>query len=374
MMRSYQVRLLVTRKQNRALSELLTELCELYNAALQERRDAWRICQKRISCYDQMRELTELRRIDGACASFPVGIQRDPLRRVDRAFQSFFRRVKTKQTPGYPRFRSRGRYDSFSVGSDNFRIQGDTIVLTKLGGFRFKTRCRIKGQPKAVHVKFGSNGWHASIACDIGPAPEKRAVTKAVGIDLGLHSLATLSDGSEIDNPRWLRQEQDRLADANRSLARKKRGSKNRLKAIERARRLHQHVRGLRRSYLHRISAALVSNFDLIAYEKMNIRGMLAARIRLGRSISDAAWAELIWQLTYKAESAGVWAIPVNPSGTSQACSNCGARVPKRMRQRQHECSVCGVSLGRDHNAALNILRLGESLVESRQNASASGE
>jgi putative transposase len=362
MHRSYTIRLKATCRQQAVLSSLLVELCELYNAALQERRDAWKIERKQITRFDQHKELTQLRALDETSASFPLFAQRDPLNRVDLAFKAFFRRVKSRQKPGYPRFRSVSRYDSFSVDSQNFRIDGDTVIITKLGGFRLKTHCRLRGTPKALLIKRSGNKWQGQVVCDIGPAPEKAAVASAIGIDIGLTTLVTLSDGSEIDNPRWTAHESDRLAEANRSLARKVRGSKNRIKARERLRRVHQRIQSLRRSYLHDVSTWLLSQYDLVAHEKLNIVGM--AQGRLAKSIIDAAWGELIWQLTYKAEEAGKYVVAVNPYGTTQICSGCGENVPKGLSQRWHSCPKCGLSLGRDHNAAINVLQRGMRCVE----------
>lgn len=357
MNRSYTVRLLATKRQSAILHGLLAHLCELYNAALQERRDAWNVCQKRIGYYDQQRELTELRALDAESASFSVALQRDPLRRIQRAFDGYFRRVRIHEEPGYPRFKSRDRYDSFSVDAASFKVADSRLTIEKTGEFRFRTRCRIKGIPKQVHIKRSGGNWVAVIVCDIGPAPQKAQVSRPIGIDVGLTSLATLSDGSEIGNPRWTRQSQEALAQAGRNLSSKKRGSKNRAKARERVRRVHERIKGRRRSYLHAISQWLVSHYDLIAYEKLNIRSMVGGN--LSKSIMDAAWGELIWQLKYKAENAGVWAIPVNPRGTTQLCSGCGTTVKKGLGQRRHDCPSCGVSLGRDHNAALNVLQRG---------------
>jgi putative transposase len=366
MMRTYTVRLKVTKRQCVVLSALLVDLCELYNAALQERRDAWKICQKRISYYDQQSELTQLRAIDPQSASFPAAIQRDPLRRVQRAFDGYFRRVKAKQTPGFPRFRSVDRYDSFAADSANFSVKGDSISIVKMGTFRFKTRCRLRGTPRELIVKRRGNRWVATIACDLGYAPELKPVRSAVGIDLGVSSLVVLSDGTEIDNPKWTRLEQERLARANRDFSRKKRGSRNRIKSRERLRRTHQRIQGLRKSYLHTVSEWLVSSFDLIAHEKLNIRNMV--RSNLAKSILDSAWGELLWQLRYKAESAGVHLVAVDSRNTTQLCSGCGTKVPKTLAQRQHECQECGLSLSRDHNAAINVLRRGERRVEGVQN------
>jgi putative transposase len=309
--------------------------------------------------------LKEFRHRSEAVSAFPAAIQRCPLRRVQKAFDGFFRRVKSGEKPRYPRFKAKTQYDSFDVDSQNFRVDGNVVVIRKLGGFCFKTKYKIKGTPKILHVQRKGKHWIANVVCDIGPAPEKVAVSSVIGIDLGLTSLATLSDGTEISNPRWTKQEEERLAIANQDLSRRTKGSKNRKKSRERLRRVHQRIAGLRSSYTTSVAKQLFSKYDLIAHEKLNIRGMVQSN--LAKSINDAAWGSLIWRLKCKAESAGKWLIPVNPRNTTKQCSGCGELVPKTLAQRTHSCPACGLVLGRDHNAAMNILRLGESLV-SKQN------
>jgi putative transposase len=363
------MRMKPTGRQRERLAAMLEECRELYNAALGERRSAWQVCRKRIGYYEQQKSLTELRALCAASADFPAAIQRDPLRRVDRAMQAFFRRLKSSEKPGYPRFRPRSRYQSFTVDGQNFRFTPEgTLRIVGLGCFRFRTRCHLRGMPKELRVKRAGECWTATVVMDIGPAPDKKPVRNAVGIDLGISTLATLSDGTEIANPRWTHREEIRLAEANRVLARKKRGSKNRAKARERLRRVHQRIAGLRSAYLHGVSRQLIDSYDLIAHEDLRIRNMV--RSTMAKSILDAAWGALIRQLAYKAEEAGRWVVPVDPRGTTQRCSGCSTKVPKRLAERQHDCPQCGLSLGRDHNAARNILRLGlgESPAEVSQN------
>ena len=365
MIRSFTIRLKPTRRQNERMAALLEECRELYNAALGERKSAWETCRQRIGYYDQQRELTVLRGINPESAEFPSGIQRDPLRRIQRAFDAFFRRIKAGETPGYPRFRSKGRYDSFSADSGSFSVRPDgTIKIVGLGCIQLKTRTKWRGIPKELHVKRCGEKWVAQLVCDIGPAPERVIVGTAIGIDLGLTTLATLSDGTEILNPRWTKREEGRLAKANQSLARKTRGSNNRAKAREHLRRVHQRIAGLRSSYLTAAAKILVGRCDLIAHEDLAISEM--ARSKFAKGIMDAAWSQFIHRLNCEAEKAGKWVVPVNPRGTTQQCSGCSKIVPKKIWQRVHQCPSCGLTLGRDHNAALNVLRLGESLAATQ--------
>ncbi len=359
MLRTFTFRLLPNATQRAALEFILADSCETYNAALSERREAWRLQRKSVNYYEQQAQLTELRK-DPQFATIARDIQREPLRRIDRAFKAFFRRCKSGEKPGFPRFRSRRRYDSFAFG-DNPIVRERSLKIPRLGDIRTRGGRSIQGTPKTVTVKRDGKRWTARVVCDIGAAPEKRAVTTAVGIDLGLTTFVTLSDGQAIENPRWLSKHEKRIAAASRRLAKKKKRSKNRIRAREVVRRAHQRAANARLNYIHHVSKWLVDRYDLIAYEKLNIKGMVQSR--LAKSILDAAWAELIWQISYKAESAGRWAIPVNPNGTTQRCSQCGTVVRKALSERQHVCS-CGLSLDRDHNAAVNILALGRGAVE----------
>ncbi len=355
MLRSFELRLRVNRVQAAALSHVLVDSCETYNAALEERIGAWKLQRKSVGYYEQCAELTELRK-DPQFARIALDIQREPLRRLDRAFKAFFRRCKAGQKPGFPRFRSRHRYDSFAAASTGFKLGERHITIAKLGSFRFKSHRPLEGEPQHVTVKRLGKKWVAKVVCDIGEAPPKVAISTAIGIDLGLTTFAVLSDGTEVPNPCFIRKHADRIAIAQRNLSRKKRGGKNRLKAKERARRTYQRMADARKNFCHHVSQALVERYDLIAHEDLNIANMV--RGHFAKSIMDAAWGQFLFQLAYKADKAGRYVIAVNPRGTTQRCSGCSEKVPKKLSERWHSCPHCGLSLGRDHNAALNILAL----------------
>lgn len=352
MLRAFQFKLQPSTTQSAVLERILVDNCETANACIQERREAWKLERKSITYYDQQKEITELRK-DPEFQWVACDIQRDPLRRVDRAFKAFFRRCKAGQKPGFPRFKSRHRYNSFTFSLPVYRDK--SIRIPNVGDIRARGGRPINGKAKTCTIKREGARWTASVVCDIGPLPDKVVVSRATGIDVGLTMLVTLSDGTEIVNPRWTRQHETRVANAGRSLARKKRGSKNRIKAREALRRAHQRAANARLNYIHHISKWLVENYDLIAYEDLKIRNMV--RSNLAKSIMDAAWGLLIWCIIYKAESAGKWTVSVNPHGTSQTCSRCGAAVKKKLSERVHSCP-CGLTIGRDHNAGINIKQL----------------
>jgi putative transposase len=303
--------------------------------------------------------LTELRPLRPDVAEVPVDIAREPLRRVHRAFQAFFRRVQAGQKPGYPRFRSFDRYNSMSFSA---QVDGEAVQVPKLGRVRFRAHREWKGRVKSCTLVRSARGrWSVSLVCELAAAPAKRAVSSAIGVDMGLEAFAVRSDGRVIENPRWLRASQQELTEKQRALARKAKGSRNRRKARQAVARCYERIRNRRLNFCHQLSKDWVSKFDLIAFEKLNIPGM--ARSRLARSILDAAWGLLLFQLAYEAEEAGRYAIAVSPKDTSQRCSRCGVTVRKALSERIHQCPACGLILTRDHNAALNILALGRSAV-----------
>lgn len=370
MIRAFTFRLLPNATQRAALERILTDNCETYNAALQQRRDAWRIARQSITYRVQQDELTALR-ADGSYDWLACDIMRDPLRRVDRAFKAFFRRVKAGQKAGYPRFRSRDRYDSFTFTAS--KIREKSLRIPNVGDIRMRGGRPISGRPKTCTVRREGARWVLQISCDIGEAPEKQPVSRAVGIDVGVKSLVSLSDGTQIDNPRWTRQHENRIAACARRLSTKQRRSRRRARAREVLRKAHAKAANARSNFLHHVSKFLVQNYDLIAHEDLRITNMacsasgtfespgknVAQKSGLNRSIMDAAWGILLRQLAYKAEEAGRYLIAVSPRNTSQICSRCGQLVPKTLGERRHVC-VCGADLDRDVNAAKNVLRLGE--------------
>ena len=369
MLRTFRYRLKPTRHQAKVLGEWLAVSCELYNAALEERRGAWKVAGKSIGLYDQFKSLTEIRAFSSDVASIPVDIAREPLRRVDRAFQAFFRRVKAGQKPGYPRFRSRDRYNSLAFTLA--KASEEAITVPKLGCVRFKAHRKLRGRVKSASLVRSPTGktWSVSLVSDLGQAPEKQPVSSAVGIDVGLSIFASLSDGQQIENPRWLKQSEEELAAKQRILAPKRKGSNNRRQARRNVARCYEKIRNRRNNFCHHVSKWLVATYDLIAFEALSIQGMTKDG-NFSKSIIDAAWGILLRQISYKAEEAGRYAVAVDPRGTSQLCSGCGEAVPKSLWERTHRCPRCELVLDRDHNAARNILALGRSaagLIEPRK-------
>ena len=370
MTRVYRYRLKVSATTRAALVLILDRCRDVYNAALQERRDAWGKHRKSISFSEQCRSLTEIRRALPEYGALPRRLAEEALRSLDLAFAAFFRRVETGEKAGYPRFKSRDRYDSFGIRNKPGTGWSFAGKHLRIGDLRVRVSLHrpLPEDAKILgfRVKREGRHWYVSFALDLGAVPEKRSIRNAVGIDLGVTSLVVLSDGTEVPNPRYLVGSLGKLVKAQYALSAKPRRRSNRRdKAKQAVARLHRKVRDQRHDYLHVVSKDLVSRYDLIAHEDLNIRNMLRrgevtpkAMVGLHRSIADAAWGTLIGMITYKAEEAGTWVIPVDPRGTTSTCARCGRVAPKRLDQREHDCP-CGYRTGRDDNAALIVLHRG---------------
>ncbi len=356
--RTFRYAIRPTPTQSEALHHHVDEACRLYNGALQERRDAWKLARTSISFFSQDVQLKGIR-ADGSLDIPNFGAARDILRRVDRAFAGFFRRMKVGEKAGYPRFRSRHRYDSITFphyGNGCRLRENGCLYLQGVGEVKIILHRPIEGTVKTLTIKREGGRWFAlfSVICDTHPLPESR---ESVGIDVGLTTFATCSDGSEIANPRFLRNGQRKLRIAQRRVARRKKGSRSRRKAVRLLQRAHSHVRNQRNDFHHKTARALINRYGLIAVEDLNLKGLAGGM--LAKPVHDAAWGNFLLRLEEKAECAARRVVRVNPRGTTQVCSGCGMVVHKTLAERQHRCFSCGLSLGRDLNAALNILRLG---------------
>lgn len=359
MLKTYKYRLYPSRAQVTILERTLGLCCELYNAALQERRDAWRIARTSINYHAQAIQLPEIKAIRPELGLVHSQVLQETLKRLDKAFDAFFRRLKSgDRKAGFPRFRARARYDSFTYAQSGFAIEHGKLRLSKIGKVKIKLHRPIEGKIKTLTVTRSSTGkWFAcfSVECEPEPLP---VITEATGVDMGLKSFAVLSNGEAIASPKFFRMEEKRLAKASRKLSAETKGTPERRKRRKVVAHVHERIANQRRNFAHQESRKLVNRFAIIVFENLNIRGMLKLHC-LAKSISDAAWNQLVQFTTYKAANAGRCVVQVNPRNTSKMCSRCGELVEKSLSVRIHECPGCGLVLDRDHNAAINILALG---------------
>lgn len=276
---------------------------------------------------------------------------------LDKAFRAFFRRVKNGETPGYPRFRGRGRFDSFGYQeyASGFRLDGRRLKLSNIGRIAVRWHRPLEGKIKTLRIKREADKWYACFTCEIETQPPE-PTGKEIGIDVGLASLLTTSDGEHIDNPRWYRNEQAKLRVLQRRVSRRKIGGSNRKKAVKQLRRHHAKIANRRKDFLNKTVCHLVEQNDVIAIEDLQIENM-ARNHKLSKSILDAGWGYFKLQLLSKAEYAGKVVVLVPPAYTSKTCSNCGALFEGLTLADRWVTCECGLSLDRDHNAAINILK-----------------
>ncbi len=362
-LRSYRYQLSPTAKQSRVLAEWLERTRELYNACLQERRDVWKKCGLCVTAYDQMKALPDVRDVRPEYWRIPIVVQRGAIRRLDRAFAAFFRRCKSGEKPGYPRFRGRGRFESILIddlGKKNPLI-GSRVAVPLLGRIKTRAHRPLDGTPKAMRLTRDAGGrWFVTLACENVPTKPLHPTGAEVGVDLGLTSFIATSDGDTAPRQGTGLNQSRRLARAQRRVSRRKRGSHRRKRVVKLLRKEHAHAAACRRERSILLAKALVARYDRIYVEDLNIRGLASSM--LARSIHDAAWGDFLHWLRVKAEEAGREVIEVNPCGTSQICSGCGVVVQKTLADRVHRCPDCGLILDRDINAARNILAAGRAV------------
>jgi putative transposase len=367
--------------QIKAMEQTLETLRRLYNNALAERKDAWEQEQRNVDCHDQQRSLTINRKTNLFLAVTNCQSCQATLRRLDKAFQSFFRRINAGENPGYPRFKGANRFNTveFPQYGSGCKIRDGKIYFHHIGEVKVKWHRSIPENAaiKTVSFKRETNKWYVIFSCEVTiPTPE--SVSDVVtGIDLGLRSFLVTSEGVKVKPPKPYRKAQDKLRRVQRVLARRQNGSNRRRKARANVAKLHQHIANQRRDFHHKLALSLVQQYGTIVHEELHItsfKGNDIPKHELAKSTYDAGWAQFMAILSYKAEEAGTRLIAVPAKNTTQICSVCGAEpsVPITLKDRVYHCSSCNQKSDRDLNAARNILRLGLSLQALTQRVAAS--
>jgi len=365
-MKTYKYRIYPTKAQEAILDKQL-ELCRwVYNKTLEERKNTYEQDGKSLSYYDTKKMLPIWKEEKPDLKLVHSMVLQDVTMRVELAYQAFFRRVKAGEEPGYPRFKGYGRYDSmcYPQYGNGVRLEGRTLILSKLGSVKVKLHRELCGTPKTVCVRRSSTGkWFVTFVCvcDAQPLSDE---PKRIGVDVGLQTFATLSNGKKIANPRFFKCEQDALAKAQRKMSKLDKGTPERRKARKVVSRIHERITNRRTNFAHQESRKLVNTYGVIVLEKLAVVDMMSNHTqvfgnKLNKSIADVAWSQLAQFTAYKAEGAGRLFLQVDPRNTSKKCSRCGSIVQKDLSVRIHDCPHCGLVLDRDHNAAINILALG---------------
>jgi len=358
--RTFKYRLYPTKAQQTAMQKSLDACRWVYNRTLEVRKTAWEERKESIGRYDTIKMIPQWKQDNSNLTDAYSQSLQEVCTRVDLAFQAFFRRVKSGETPGYPRFKGADRYDSFTYPQSGFRLLEKQLELSKIGLVKIRKHRNIEGEIKILTIRRTATGkWYACFSCEVEPKPLPK-IEAVVGIDVGLESFATFSTGEKIENPRFFKKSETRLAKAQRKLSKQKKGSPERKKAKKVVAHTHEKIVNQRRDFAHKASRAIVNSYQVIALEKLDIKQMRENGFKgIRKSIGDVAWNQFVQFTRYKAEEAGREFVQVNPRNTTKMCSRCGQLVEKKLFTRVHICPHCGLSLDRDENAAINILARG---------------
>ena len=379
-------RIFPTKGQSHQLDETL-ETCRLvYNSFVHWRTFEYETAEKSVGRYEQEAALTQWKhKVSDGKKEHPelsdvhAHLLQNVAHRVDLAFRAFFRRVKAGENPGYPRLKGNGQYDCFCFKQwgNGIQFKNGNLWLSKIGEIKCKVHRPLLGTAETCCLRRVNGKWFACITCAVEPFALPVS-EESVGIDVGLKTFAALSDGTFLENPRFFRTEEAALAKAGRKQAKTKNRSPVRKKANKVLARIHERVRNRRHNFAHQTARRLVNQYGMIAIEKLAVKNMSRApapkpgvenegqylpngasqKSGLNKSILDAAWSQFRSILTNKAESAGRDVVAVHPASTSQKCSGCGYQASKTLKERWHLCPMCGASLNRDTNAAINILAI----------------
>jgi len=353
--KAYVFRLYPTPAQETALESVLSVCRDVYNSMVNWRKHDFEVKGQSPNYYEQKKALPVWKASHPELLSVHSQTLQDVVRRVDLAFQAFFRRVKAGETPGYSRMKGVGQYDSFTFTQGGYSLGADGLTLFKIGVVKAVFHRVVAGRVKTLTIRKRGNKWFACFSCEVAAEPLPASV-EAVGIDVGLTHFATLSDGSTVPNPRFFRADEKALAKAQRRLSKQKRGTPARRKTRKVVSRIHERIRNRRHDFVHQLARRLVNRYGIIAVEDLNVSGMVQNHC-LAKSIADSSWSMFRSVLIGKAASAARQVVEIDPAFTSQDCSACGFRVRKKLSERVHSCPNCGLVLDRDHNAALNILQ-----------------
>lgn len=375
---SYKYRIYLNNVQKSELERQLYLCRQLYNAALEERISLYKKTGKSRSRYDQYNELPELKQLCPEYKSVFAQALRTPLNQLDLAYQAFFRRIKLGETPGFPRSKGKGRFNSICFPQCNLLKGGIKLLSNQKikihnisGQIKVRWNRSYTGKIKQVKINKKSDKYYLILICDEVPINVLPKANKIVAIDLGLTSFLTTDTKEKIISPKPWKTAKEKLAYLQRKLALKKRGSKNRAKAKQSLAKQHEKISNIRKDFHHKTANKLIKENDIIFAEKLNVKGMLEGdKKNIKSGISDAGWSQFINFLLYKAEKAGRETILVDPKNTSKTCSGClKIKEDLSLSDRTFRCD-CGLILDRDHNAALNIKRVGATLAADEKSAS----
>jgi putative transposase len=365
MKKTYKYRLLGSKSTFAKSAEWLVLCQKLFNAALEQRINIYRQRKETISCYNQIKQLPELR------ATFPeyeeIGSQvlQDVIERIDKTFKAFFKRVKNGGgKAGFPRFKNRDRYDSFTLKQAGWKLEGNHLTVRNVGRFKLRLSRPIEGNIKTVTIHREPSGHcYVCFSCDKVPERKLEPSEKSVGIHMGNEYFCIDSDEGHEDNPAYFRKAEKRLRVRQRKLSRRIKGSHGREQARILVAKTYEKITNQRDYFLHKVANKYVANYGVIYIEDLTIKDM-DKNHALAKYIRDASWGKFFELLNYKAEEAGRLIIKVpHFEANNEACNACGAvNQEHTLSNRQWVCKTCGVMHDRDYDVARNIRRVGQTL------------
>lgn len=354
-LKAFKYRIYPNKKQKQVIEKILETCRHLYNDFLSERKIMYKFDGTQISYNWQADSLPYRKKLNSYLTQVHSQVLQDVARRIDKTYKSFFRRIKAGEDPGYPRFKGKMQYDSFTYPQSGYALDKGKLKLSCIGGIKIRLHRPLEGNIKTCSIIRKNGKYYASFSCETESSP--LAMTgRTVGIDMGVADFCITSDGTFHPSQSAYRKAEKDLQKAQREVSRRKKGSNRRKKAVTKLAKAHEKVSNQRRDIAHKVANKLIDKYDLIAHEKLGIKNMVKNK-HLSKSISDAGWGMFFRILAYKAERAGRQVIEVDPYNTSQACNECGNIVTKKLNERWHYCPVCGCSVHRDINAARNILK-----------------
>lgn len=359
---NFKYRIYPSQNQIIKLNKTISDCCFIYNKLLEAKVNAYKIDKTNITQFDMNKIAKDF--------DVPVHsqVKQNISKRINDAFQHFFRRVKEKKGKvGFPRFKNLNRYKSITYPQSGFKFVSDKkIFVSKIGNIPIILERIPKGKLKTFCIKKTALGWFAIFSCADVPINKIEVPDNHIGIDVGIESFAVLSNGTKIENPKFLIKSEKKLAKLQRRLSRKKKGSANRRKARFKVARLHQTIFNQRQDFLHKTSFNIIKQFKIISVEKLQIRNMVKNHY-LARSINDASWGFFVQMLSYKVEKTGGQLVKVNPKNTSRTCSRCGNIQDMPLANREFHCLKCGFVCHRDLNASINLDRVGLTQISSSE-------
>jgi len=356
----FRYRLKPTKSQVAILNRQL-DLCRwVYNETLALRKNAWVNEDRSISYFESKRMLPIWKESNPELSEVYSQVLQETVQRVDLAFKAFFRRVKAGENPGYPRFKGKNWYDSLTYPQSGFTFSNGVLQLSKIGDIKVWMHRKVEGTIKRLTIRRSTTRkWYVSFFVEDAPKEAVPDSEKAVGIDVGISNFAVFSDGTFIENRRYLTACEEKLSKAQSKKDKLPHKSPERRKAAKKVSHIYERLGNLRDNFAHQISRQIVNDYGIICLEDIDIKNLIEKKPYMAKSVLDASWNRFRTYVTYKAASAGRKVVRVNPAYTSQMCSSCGSIVKKDLSERVHNCLKCGLVMDRDLNASKNILRLG---------------